>query len=372
MQIVIPKSLDGVGAGRSALVTGIYGQDGSYMVDLLLALGYDRVWGAARKVSMRDDQNIRHNLGHERFELLEMDLQDPISVDSTIKKVWPDELYNFGALSRVGASFNQEVAYLKTNALGPLYLIKAIQKFCPECRMYQASTTELYGGSPAPHGYDSPFSPDSPYATSKLAAHWQCINESRAGGGFFVPCILTNHESPRRGRYFVTQKIIYGMLEIARLHAAGADWKPLGLGNLTARRDWTYAPEMVFLAWLALQQDDPSPLIAGSGVSITVEDFLVRAARACGIQGVPDRVEGAEDAWALGSDIGVIARVDQKFYRPMAPSHLEIAESAVLETYKRTGWKPWTTVDMLITKMVDAARGCDETIKFAPADWVAP
>ena len=204
------------------------------MVDFLHAIGYEHIVGVERPVANRDDKNIAHHLGTSYFTLVEMDLTDPLSVFAAVEKNPVDEIFNFGALSHVGSSFKQPSAYLRTNALGPLYLIKAIEKFSPKTRMYQASTSEMFGLAEAPQGYDSPFMPDSPYATAKLEAHWQCVNAAQQNGLFISSCILFNHEGPRRPERFVTSKILRGMRNL-KLNPGADD--ALKLGNISPVRD---------------------------------------------------------------------------------------------------------------------------------------
>lgn len=360
MKIVIPSKFGGAGEGKTALVTGVYGQDGSYMLDLLLALGYRKVWGASREVSTRDKRNVAHNLSDPRYDFVEMDVSDPTSVDHALADTKPDEVYNFAALSRVGPSFKQQTAYMKTNALGPLYIVKAIQKHCPEARMYQACTSEQYGASPAPQGYDTPFKPDSPYATAKLESYWMCLNESSAGNGFFVPCILFNHESPRRPEYFVTMKILMGLLRIKKAIDGGHPFHPLGLGNLSAERDWGYAPEYVFLAWLALQQDKPWPLIAGTGRAFGVDTFLTHAAVLVGLGNVPNVTNPETDFWSLEVGGNVVAQADKRFYRPMKKNELRADPEALQKTYDRCGWRAGVGMVALQKIMVAALAGGGE------------
>lgn len=190
--ILVPREMIGRCRGRKALVTGVYGQDGSYMVDYLLELGYN-VWAAHRPSMTRDDVNLRHRLGHPRLTMAELDIADPTQIDRVISRVRPHEIYNFAALSRVGPSFESPGAYFLTNNRAVAYIAAAIEHFCPNTRLFQASTSEMWGTAPPPQGYDTPFQPDSPYAIAKLAAHWFCINERRRG--LYLACgISSNHE----------------------------------------------------------------------------------------------------------------------------------------------------------------------------------
>jgi len=353
-EILVPEELIASCAGRKALVTGVYGQDGSYMVDYLLELGYT-VFGAHRPSMTRDDENLRHVLDHPRLTLVEMDITDPTRVNSVISRVLPHEIYNFAALSRVGPSFEAPASYFLTNAMAVTYIVSAIEHFCPNTKLYQASTSEMWGTAPAPQGYDTPFQPDSPYAVAKLAAHWFCINERRRG--LYLACgIMNNHESgPRRGRYFVTRKIIDGLRAIKRNIDEKRHFEPLHLGNLLAKRDFGYSPEFVAGAWALLQQPEPLTAVFGTGKSITVEEFLLEAARALGF-GVPGSVEGhpGKAGWKLRDYAGhVIALCDPEFFRPMDPNELCASQEALETTKELIGWEPFVRGAQVIKKMVE-------------------
>jgi len=361
-RIVLQKGLEGIGKGKTAMVTGVYGQDGSYMVDYLLALGYDHVFGAARVVSERNEKNIAHNLKNERFTFVELDITESDAVDRVVKRYLPNEIYHFAALSKVGPSFSQPMVYMRTNAGGVLNFIKAIEEFSPKTKMYFAGTTEMFGRSKAPQGYDTPFSPDSPYAIAKLEGYWHCI-QAIEHGLFVVPGILSNHCSPRRGDYFVTAKITRGLKRVVKDYSSDAVLK---MGSLVSKRDFGWAPDMVQLCHAALQMDEPKPIIGGTGISMTVEQFLVSACRWWGLE-VPNEVDGNPAVkWTLRDRSGkLIAMSSPEFIRPMKPNELRISEQALDETYDRTGWRPRVIGGMVVKQMVEAAASeGPETVRF--------
>lgn len=259
---------------RTALITGITGQDGSYLAEFLLQKGYE-VYGLVRRSSTPHYGNIAGIL--EQIHLIEGDLLDIVSLKRAIEQVQPDEIYNLAAQSHVGTSFEQPIYTSQVNALGVLNLLEALRALgmCEQVRFYQASTSEMYGngGYRPPFDEDTPFAPTSPYAISKLYAH-HLVDYYRKAYGLYGCCgILFNHESPRRGEHFVTRKIARG---IARIKIGLAD--KIQLGNLSACRDWGYTPDYVRGMWLMLQQDQPRDYVLATGESHSVREFLIQAA----------------------------------------------------------------------------------------------
>lgn len=256
---------------KRAFITGITGQDGSYLAELLLAKGYD-VHGLVRRSSMLNRGRIDHLKDDPRLTLHYGDLTDGVSLVNLVRLIEPDEVYNLGAQSHVKISFEMPDHTASTNAIGTLRLLEAIRAAGLECRFYQASTSEMFGLTPPPQNESSVFHPRSPYGASKLQAHWVTVNYREAYGLFAVSGILFNHESPRRGENFVTRKITKA---VAAIEAGITDH--VELGNLEAVRDWGFAPEYVEGMWRMLQADEPDDYVLATGVGHTVRDFCEAA-----------------------------------------------------------------------------------------------
>lgn len=263
---------------KRAFVTGITGQDGSYLAELLLEKGYE-VHGLVRRSSLLNRSRIDHLHDDARLHLHYGDLTDGVSLVNLVRMIEPHEVYNLGAMSHVKVSFEMPDYTASTNAIGTLRLLEAIHAARLECRFYQASTSEMFGSTPPPQDEQSTFHPRSPYGSSKLQAHWVTINYREAYGMFAVSGILFNHESPRRGENFVTRKITKA---VAAIEAGIQDH--VELGNLDAVRDWGYAPEYVEGMWRMLQQDEPDDYVLATGVGHTVRDFCSAAFEHAGLR----------------------------------------------------------------------------------------
>lgn len=266
--------------GKTALITGIGGQDGSYLAESLLSKGY-KVRGIVRRASLPNTRRIDHlDIYDEKygktdkspFYLLYADLADGTSIENVLQKVSPDEFYNIGAQSHVGISFDNPEATLNYNTLGPLRILEAIRKFNPKCKYYQASSSEMFGISPPPQNEDTPMLPQSPYGVSKLAAYHLTKLYRNAYGLFAANGILFNHESPRRGFNFVTRKITMGIADIVV-----GNKESISLGNLEAKRDWGYSKEYVEAMWKILQQDKPDDFVIATRETHTIREFLQEA-----------------------------------------------------------------------------------------------
>jgi GDPmannose 4,6-dehydratase len=267
---------------KVALVTGITGQDGSYLAELLLEKGYE-VHGLIRRSSNFNTRRIDHMFQDPHEKNLKLflhygDITDPISVSNLIAQIKPTEIYNLAGQSHVQVSFTLPRHTHEVNALGAMSILEALKTSKINCRFYQASTSEIFGSSPPPQNEDSPFIPQSPYAVSKLSAYWSTINYRKAYGLHASNGILFNHESPRRGETFVTRKITRAAARIAN----GSSEK-LYLGNLDSVRDWGYAKEYVHSMWLMLQQDTPGDYVIATGVGSTVRDFAEYAFQYIGL-----------------------------------------------------------------------------------------
>ena len=263
---------------KRAFITGITGQDGSYLAELLLDKGYD-VHGLVRRSSMLNRTRIDHLHENERLHLHYGDLTDGVSLVNLVRSIEPDEVYNLGAMSHVKVSFEMPDYTTSTNAVGTLRLLEAIRAAGLDCRFYQASTSEMFGLTPPPQNEDSKFHPRSPYGSSKLQAHWVTVNYREAYGLFAVSGILFNHESPRRGENFVTRKITKA---VAAIQAGVTDH--VELGNLDAIRDWGYAPEYVEGMWRMLQADEPDDYVLATGEGHTVREFCDAAFSHAGLR----------------------------------------------------------------------------------------
>lgn len=253
---------------KKALVTGVTGQDGSYLVEMLLAKNYE-VHGLIRRSSNFNTHRVEHLIDNANLTLHFADISDHLRLLDLIGKIRPDEIYNLAAQSHVRVSFEEPIYTSEIVGNGVLGLLEATRIAWPEARFYQASSSEMFGGAAAPQTLHTPFAPKSPYASAKLMSHWNVQNYREGYGLFAVSGILFNHESPRRGRTFVTKKIAEAAAMIHSGHKTH-----LSLGNLQAKRDWGYAPDYVVGIWKMLQSDKPKDTILATGKSHTVEDYL--------------------------------------------------------------------------------------------------
>ncbi|KKN23697.1 hypothetical protein LCGC14_0902220 [marine sediment metagenome] len=308
---------------KKALITGITGQDGSYLAELLLEKGYE-VHGTTRRSSTSNTKNIDHLEG--QISLHYADLTDGINLGVLLSEIQPDEIYNLAAQSHVRVSFDKPVYTGNTVGLGVARLLEAMRHFCPKAKMYQASTSEMFGGSPPPQNETSPFHPLSPYGIAKLYAYWMCLNYRDSYNLFISNGILFNHESPRRSENILSKKVTKAA---ARIHAGLQD--ELLLGNLEAKRDWGYAKEYVEAMWLMLQQDKPDDFVVGTGETHSVQEFVEEAFNCLGLD------------WTMY----VNYRKDL-----LRPSEVNILQADNSKTKKVLGWEPKTTFKELVKGMV--------------------
>lgn len=315
---------------KKALITGILGQDGSYLSKLLLEKGY-KVYGLMRRYSNPTFDNLDYLGVTKKIEFIEGDMADEASLLHVVKTTQPDEVYNLAAQSFVGGSWQQAKLTTEVNAVGVLYLLNSVKLFSPTSRFYQASTSEMFGLA-SNDGYqdeNTHFHPRSPYGISKVYAYWMTVNFRESYGLFTVNGILFNHESPIRGIQFVTRKITDG---VAKIKLGLAD--KLYLGNLDARRDWGFAGDYVESMYMMLQQSQGDDYVVGTGENHSVKDFLVEAFS----------VAGVED-WE--KHIVIAAR----FKRPAEVPNLKARPTKAM---KKLGWKPKTTFKELVKMMVEA------------------
>ncbi len=330
-----------------AIVTGITGQDGAYLAELLLEKGYT-VYGTYRRTSSVNFWRIEE-LGiaqHPNLHLVEYDLTDLSASIRLLQQTGATEVYNLAAQSCVGVSFDQPITTAEITGVGPVNLLEAIRIVNPKVRFYQASTSEMFGKVQAiPQTEDTPFYPRSPYGVAKLYAHWMTINYRESYGIFGCSGILFNHESPLRGREFVTRKITDS---VAKIKLGKLD--VLELGNLDAKRDWGFAKEYVEGMWRMLQVDEPDTYVLATNRTETVRDFVRMAFKAAGIA---IRFEGTEEQ-EIGIDEAsgkVLVRINPKFYRP---AEVELLIGNPARATEKLGWAPKTTLEELCQMMVDA------------------
>ena len=332
---------------KKAIVTGVTGQDGAYLAQLLLEKGC-AVYGTFRRASSVNFWRIEE-LGiqsHPNLHLVEYDLTDLSSSIRLLQTTGATEVYNLAAQSFVGVSFEQPVTTAEITGLGAVNLLEAIRIVNPKVRYYQASTSEMFGKVQAiPQTEDTPFYPRSPYGVAKLYAHWMTVNYRESYGIFGASGILFNHESPLRGREFVTRKITDA---VAKIKLGKLD--VLELGNLDAKRDWGYAKEYVEGMWRMLQVDEPDTFVLATNRTETVRDFVRMAFKGAGI--TVDFKGTAEGETALDTATGkTVMRVNPRFYRP---AEVELLIGNPARAKAKLGWEPQTTLEQLCQMMVEA------------------
>jgi GDPmannose 4,6-dehydratase len=333
---------------KKALITGVTGQDGSYLAEFLLDKGYE-VHGVKRRTSLFNTDRIDHLYQdpHEkdrRFILHHGDMTDSSSLIRIIQQVQPDEIYNLAAQSHVAVSFEEPEYTADSDALGALRVLEAIRILGLEkkTRYYQASTSELYGlVQETPQSETTPFYPRSPYAVAKLYAHWITVNYREAYGIYACSGILFNHESPVRGETFVTRKITRAL---ARIKLGLQDC--LYLGNLDAKRDWGHARDYVEMQWLMLQQDAPEDFVIATGVQYSVRDFVNAAGKELGMD-IRWQGEGVDEIGLL--DDKPIVRVDPRYFRP---TEVETLLGDATKAREKLGWTPKISFEELVAEMV--------------------
>ena len=346
---------------KVALITGVTGQDGAYLAELLLSKGYE-VHGIKRRSSLFNTDRVDHlyqdpHVDNQRFKLHYGDLTDSTNLIRIVQETQPDEIYNLGAMSHVAVSFEQPEYAADADGIGTLRLLEAIRILGLEkkTRFYQASTSELYGlVQEIPQKETTPFYPRSPYAVAKMYAYWITVNYREAYGMYACNGILFNHESPLRGETFVTRKITRA---IARIALGLQDC--LYLGNLSALRDWGHARDYVEMQWMMLQQDKPDDFVIATGVQYSVRQFVEFAAAELGVTvafegegsqeiGRVAKVEGDKAKCKVGD---VIVRVDPRYYRP---TEVETLLGDPTKAKEKLGWTPKTTLRELVAEMVAA------------------
>ena len=323
-----------------ALITGITGQDGSYLAEFLLEKGYE-VHGIKRRGSNLNTQRIDHIFNHNKLTLHYGDMTDSTNLSRLVNDIQPREVYNLAAQSHVAVSFEMPEYTANADALGTLRLLEACRD--KDIKFYQASTSEMFGASPPPQSEATPFYPRSPYGAAKLYAHWMVTNYREAYGMYACSGILFNHESPRRGETFVTRKIVQGLINVKN-----GKQKFLYLGNLQAKRDWGHAKDYVRAMWMMLQQNTPEDFVIATGKQYSVKYFVDAVAQRLGMT-LNWAGEGkTEHAYWNGR---IIVSVDPKYYRP---AEVESLCGDPSKARDKLGWVPKISFDDLVTEMVEA------------------
>ncbi len=336
---------------KKALITGITGQDGSYLAEFLLEKGYE-VHGIKRRSSSLNTDRIDHLYSdpHDKDTNLHLhygDLTDSTNILKIVEKVQPDEIYNLAAQSHVAVSFESPEYTANCDALGILRILEAIRilKLENHTRIYQASTSELYGlVKEVPQKETTQFYPRSPYGVAKLYAYWIVVNYREAYGIYACNGILFNHESPRRGETFITRKITRGL---SRIHCNLEE--TLYVGNLNAKRDWGHAKDFIKMQWLMLQQDEPKDYVIATGKQISVRDFIEISAKVLGWKGIKWIGEGLNEVGLRCDTNEVVIKVDPRYFRP---TEVESLLGDASKAKKELGWEPTINVKNLIKEML--------------------
>jgi len=343
---------------KKALITGITGQDGSYLAEFLLSKDY-QVHGIIRRASTFNTQRIDHIYvdPHDygaRFFLHYGDLSDSSNLSEIIWKIQPDEIYNLAAQSHVKVSFDMPEYTSNVTGLGTTRILDAIRRCDVNAKFYQASSSEMFGAQAPPQNEQTPFYPRSPYAVSKAYSYWMTVNYRQAYNLFACNGILFNHESPRRGETFVTRKITKAIANIL-----SCEQNKIYLGNLDAKRDWGFAPEYVEMMWLMLQQDRADDYVVGTGQSYSVRQFLNTAFEYLGIKlewqnkGIEEKgvIESFDKQWDYAFKSGdVIVQIDPKYFRPTEVVWLQ---ADITKARKQLNWEPRVSFEELVKIMVD-------------------
>lgn len=335
---------------KKAIITGITGQDGSYLTEFLLKKGYE-VHGIIRRASTFNTKRIDYlfenlGIGNKTLFLHHGDLTDSSNINRLIEKIHPDEIYNLGAQSHVQVSFEVPEYTAQTDAIGTLRILDAIKEAGLKCKFYQASTSELFGGllGTAPQSESTPFYPRSPYAAAKLYAYWVTVNYREAYDIFACNGILFNHESPRRGETFVTRKITRAIASIIN-----GTQKTLSLGNLNAKRDWGFAGDYVEAMWLMLQQEKPDDYVVATGETHTVREFVEKAFEVIGID-IKWSGEGVQEKGINSKTGEVLVDINPRYFRP---TEVELLLGDPSKAEEKLGWKRNVDFNNLVYMMVE-------------------
>jgi GDPmannose 4,6-dehydratase len=329
---------------KKALVTGITGQDGAYLTEFLLKKGYE-VFGSFRRTSDLNLTRLRYLGVDDKIHFVSLELHEFTNIQRSIEKVRPDEIYNLASQSFVGLSFEIPLFTADATGLGPLRLLEAVRSVDPKIKFYQASSSEMFGKvKTASQNEETPFYPRSPYAVSKLFAHWMAVNYRESYGMFVCSGILFNHESPLRGLEFVTRKITHSVARIKHGYQ-----NEVLLGQLDSSRDWGYAPEYVEAMWLMLQQPEAQDYVIATGETHSVREFVELAFKGAGYD-IEWSGKGVDEI-AIDKNSGkTIVRIDPRFYRP---AEVDFLVGDYTRAKKLFGWSPKTTFKELVEIMLE-------------------
>ena len=327
---------------KHALITGVTGQDGSYLAELLLEKGY-KVYGIMRRKSVVDYGNVEHL--KDKIHFIYADMTDLASLINAMKISKPDEVYNLAALSFVATSWEQPIATTNIDAVGAVNMLEAIRTIKPECRFYQASTSEMFGlVQEMPQTEKTPFYPRSPYGVAKLYGHWITKNYRESFGMYACSGILFNHEGERRGKEFVTRKITDA---VARIKLGVQEC--LYLGNMDSKRDWGYAKDYVNAMWLMLQQETPDDYVIATNETRTVREFAEVAFGHVGMT-IEWQGEGVDEVGICKENSKTVVRIDPRFFRP---AEVEVLLGNPAKAEKELGWKRETSFEEMVKRMVN-------------------
>lgn len=335
---------------KKVLITGILGQDGANMAELLLERGDIHVYGMMRRSGSPNYTNIKEFRNNKNFELVDGDLSDSASIDSLVKELQPDYLINFGANSFVGVSWDVPLSVLDVNTGGVVRCLEAIRKFKPDCRFYSAGSSEELGNVDySPQDINHPIKPRSPYGASKAAARHMVKVYRESYDLYAVHSILFNHEGTRRGEEFVTRKITKKVAEIKYALDNNLSFEPLQLGNIDSKRDWSDSMDFMRGVWLMMNQDKPKDYVLSSNETHSVRDFVQRAFTHADVPGLWSG-EGMDEKFRVFQENTVLAEINEKFYRP---AEVDLLHGDSTPAREELGWKPEISFDKLVESMVD-------------------
>jgi GDPmannose 4,6-dehydratase len=334
---------------KKVIITGVTGQDGSYMADFLLKNTDCKIYGGVRRLSVKNHDNIEHLKEEERFELIDLDVSDPINVSGVVESIKPDYFINFAANSFVGTSWDMPVNHFQVNTMGVLYQLDAIRKYAPNCRYYNAGSSEEFGDVQiTPQNELHPLRPRSPYGASKASARHIVKVFRESYGIYAVQGWLFNHESERRGEEFVTRKITKGVAKISGQLVNRKKVTPIFVGNIDSRRDWSHAKDFVRGVWLMLNQEIPDDYVLSSGETHSVKDFVTEAFKSAGVQGNWEIGSTLESA-CFKADGVILVEVDPKFFRP---AEVDVLRGDYTKALLYLDWAPKIKFEELVRRMV--------------------
>ena len=334
---------------KKVLITGILGQDGANMAEYLLENTDNLIYGMQRRSGSPNFHNVKNFIAHDRFNLVDGDLTDSVSINELVLRIQPDYLINFGANSFVGVSWDTPLSVFDINACGVIRCLEAIKKHQPDCRFYSAGSSEELGDVDySPQDLNHPIKPRSPYGASKAAARHLVKVYRESYDLYAVHSILFNHEGPRRGAEFVTRKITKKVAEIFHKIKNNEKFEPLQLGNIDSRRDWSDSRDFMRGVWLMLNQDKPKDYVLASGETHSVKDFVSKAFSAAGIPGLWSG-EGLSSKFRLFQENTVMAEISEKWFRP---AEVDLLHGDASEAKKELGWKREISFDKMVEDMV--------------------